>query len=172
MEAVLQSGQIDVVAYRDAGPEFVAWGQGDGVRVDVDDDQARGAAGDADPGGRVRGPPCVDQGPVGGGGMESVAPATVGNAGAVAVVVTRLGTSAAVGSWGFASRSQGVDRPARLRAPVSDGAWVRAWRCRVNDVLGTAVGPLQSLATQQVRACALGEKRLKRLKFEIGWAIQ
>lgn len=113
MEAVGQAGEIDVVADRDNGQDPVPGGRLGEVGVDVDDNQAGRAAGDADAELRVGAPPPGDMALVEGGGVESVAPASCGQARALGGRVRSRAALGAVGGRGLAAGGPGGARASR-----------------------------------------------------------
>ena len=127
-------GQVDAgqQAGGQAGRELAA------VGVDVDQDQAGGARGDAGHRGGLALPPGGDPGGVGGGGADAVAPAAGGQAGAgvgqVAGVAVLGAAGGAVAEGPFAGRRQRQDVPAERgqveREPgrVADGGHGRTPR--------------------------------------------
>ncbi len=122
-----QATQIDSVPDRDSRKEPVTGRQFTCVRIDVDDDQVRGPAGNTDTQSGGAGPPVLNAGVVQGRGMETVTPAAALQARAVGVSVTRFGTISAVGGGRLATRSKRVNGPAVTGAPpsqsqTSDGA--------------------------------------------------
>lgn len=126
MVARRQARQVDVLADGDAGQDPVARRQFAAVGVDVDDDQAGRPAGDDDSRGPGTSPPSLDAAAVEGRGVEAVAPAACGQAGAAAVGVARGGAVAAVRGRGLAAGGEGEHGPAACDAPAGQpktGDW-------------------------------------------------
>jgi hypothetical protein len=121
VEACGQSCEVDVFADGDAGEESVATGWLGVVRIDVDDDQAGGAAGDADAEVGVTSPPLVDPAMVDGGGVEAVAPATLGNTGALSGAVPVSAAGCAVRGRCLAACGKRKNGPASAGAPPGSG---------------------------------------------------
>lgn len=121
VEAVGQTGQVDVVADRDARQDPVPAGRRGGVGVDVDDHQARRAAGHTDTEVGVGTPPPGDPLLVEGRSVKAVAPPPRGQTGALCRRVRVLTALAAVRGRCLTARSEGVDWPATACAPSRNG---------------------------------------------------
>lgn len=126
VEAVGEAGEVDLIPDWDTGQDPVPGGRLGAVGVDVDDDQAGGAPGDADTELGVLVPPLLDEGLVEGGGVEAVAPTASAEAGAIGRHMGVLAAPTAVLGWRLAARASGCTGQPR-----------RAHRCAVARVAAT-----------------------------------
>lgn len=121
MESSFQPGKIDVVPDRNPRQETVAGRELGMVRIDVDHNQSRGAAGDTDPKVRMLSPPVVDPLSVQGGRVEPVAGTACGKAWASIWFVRGRTAVNAVGGRGLTAGRQWVYGPSSAGAPAGDG---------------------------------------------------
>jgi len=101
VEAVGQSGEVDVITDRDARQDAVPCRGLSWVRINVDNDQAGRSARDADPELRVGTPPLLDAVLIEGGGVETVTPQTCRETEAVSGCMGLRTAVAAVGGRGL-----------------------------------------------------------------------